>query len=453
MTSNHSSIRLSGFWRYMRTSLSQASRTALAGFTRVVLGALCLTIMTACSPTAAGPTEVTAGPTEATAEPTEATAEPTEATAEPTEATAEPTEATAGLFDKISDFLGQGKALIVLCSEPKINNCNYFGTVDPTSQPVKWDIQHLPPEIGNDKLRSLLMICGAPTAILVYRDAHFMGTMDVYHCSPDSILEIRDMGYMDEVTSSMVFTSDYYAPGPASEEKLGVLNHTAVDLSRSVGSFRTKIEQGFEAREDIEDVTVFASQVFWTDAANMNERYRYPDADTWMSWQLVQFTVDMDLDPNWWPFDYRVVLSWYLYPTTLGTVDKCNNRYDLRNDSGRKVNFGDSQCLAFEVWGWDLWVEGGKIADKIFSGIYSEMTDIGKQIGDGIVNEIRNIALQETGIDAGILVLQGIERIGWTISDPKPCNRHAWFPVQNCNWYRAVPPMLVLHKDDHYRLP
>ena len=173
---------------------------------------------------------------------------------------------------ELREWFGNGGALIILCRESKLRDCRYFGRLDISYSPIKWDIQHLPPQLGNDGLGSLMMACGIRTAILVYEAEHFEGDMDVYHCTPGQVLKVNQMGYMEGVTSSIVFTSDEYSVDSSEPpidkdhplSSLPVIAQTGVDLSNAVEGLKDGVEAGFEARDEIEDVSVWASQFFWT---------------------------------------------------------------------------------------------------------------------------------------------------------------------------------------------
>jgi hypothetical protein len=292
-----------------------------------------------------------------------------------------------------------------------------------------WNFLDLVPILSIYKIRSIAMICGVKTAVLVYDDYYFSGNMDVYHCQPGQMMEIKNMGYMDRITSSMIISSDTY--GDMSDLN-SVYMQTPVDMALAMDGFHSNIE------DKIGDVA--ETQVYWTNLLTWlvnNTRLDVGISDltnlnSYENAQVLAFKVDVNVDII--AESYEIIAEWAFQPRILVenpyTNEALNNCLDLSLSPDHN----------------SLWVEDGFFHEEIFEGINKEMYNIGNEIGQAIVDQIY-LTGEDYGKSIGELLISNIGSIGWTISDPKSCNPYAVETIDDpCHYYKQIPPMIILNR-------
>jgi hypothetical protein len=346
----------------------------------------------------------------------------------------------------LSKWLGEGNAIVILCKDPNLVSCSAVTAVNLVGGTTRWDHSTFPNGLGDNQIRSLLMICGIPAAIVAYENRYFQGRLEEYHCQPGATLQINDIRFRgaapphgDGRASGLVVTRDDYATtysgGGLTDP---IFKKLGIDMSLAMDGFDAAVAPELEAEEDIESADTWSSAIFWTDLHSHYAALGMSAADELRRRQVIGFANGMELDPNWWPSNYDVQLEWYLEPTIVaGTIPR----------------------LKFELKAWSLWVEDGFIRDEIYEGISSEMEDAGAELADTIRQQIVDTITAEAsaaGIpgDVGELMLSSVSSVGWTISQPRPCNPHVWpdnidfTPAYDvCALYRAVPPLITVYRN------
>lgn len=377
--------------------------------------------------------------------------------------------------DNMADFYAQGNITVQLCSKPGLEGCEFLGSVNVAGPTVKWNTVDLPAAIGDDNLRSMLVVCGRPTTVIAYEHCNFRGRLARFQCAAGSQLEVQHMGALAGKVSSLVF-SEAFSDDP-NQAPLALL-HIPVDLAtdadmdsipEAVALLRsgisgaiagTPIPGGGGAADcnvlpqccgstgsgggggsgGIDSATPLSTRVYWTEPQNVFveaiteltqvDQCSAPVAAEDAGKQLLAVGHSTRLDVDGWAFDYGIDLHWYLEPVL-----------------GLGADGVTSGVLRLQPYGWTVWVEDGLLHDRIFDGIGSQMNTAARSLACGILSGIEAAAVSTTGLPgAGEALLTGNQRFTWSFASPVPCNPLA-AARGACGDYVATPPTLVMHKE------
>ena len=352
----------------------------------------------------------------------------------------------------MQEFYAQGNLTVLVCNRPDLDGCVFLPTVNVSGGPVKINTDQLPPEIGDNNVRSLSVVCGRPTAVIAYQHCNYRGNLEAFHCQPGQALEIRNMRSVTGDVSSLVFSD---------ETQTQDLQHTAIPFEQSaIDALHQGIDAGLEGRSapsspttnncqvipqcclppnggpasgggDIEETFPVATEVYWSEPINVfPELPQYgetlsridpcPIAATSDRQQLLVVAHHTEINPDGWLFNYRTSLYWYFEPV----ADRGKTLLRLRR---------------FAVLAEDGWIH-----DSIVSAIGSNMPEAGRALACEVLSEVKRQGDARI-VGAGAAVLEDNTRITWTFSDPVLCNGRKRIGLA-CGNYVAAPPTLILHK-------
>ncbi len=390
----------------------------------------------------------------------------------------------------LANFYRAGNLTVLLCDKPSLDGCQGLGGVNVSAGTVKFDQFELPAHVrggtGASALRSLQVVCGRPTAVVLYEHCNFQGRVAAFHCAPapgdvSGILEVPHLGALAGKVGAVAFSDETQTTDTL---------HTAIPLVTAPGLLSAAITAaiaggggaaapppagscplipqccppagggggGGGAAAGPSAVVARSTDVFWTDALNVGIELPPPDdenarvsraacltrADSnWERTDLLAVVHRMTITAG--PNSYPVVLSWYFEPTLArGTPVLRLHRSHVRV-------YGTSFPGSI-LDGWLGNLVGLSPQERLQDGIPRAMATGGRGIACGILAAV-NAAANAAVTGGGAAVLTGNTRATFTYDLPPGTSAGTVFcnairtPVAGCDHYRAALPTLVLHKD------
>lgn len=286
----------------------------------------------------------------------------------------------------------------------------YYACFNNTNGTVKWDDYDLNPKIGEKTISSLDVFTIDPTTLILCENIRFKGAYAKIPVQPKqwTTMNLVDYGFNDR-TSSVIVT--YEVP----PSLFNLLTHVRIELKGAIEPFREGIKKIFVESKSLEHAYLYDTQILWDTELNFRTQYLGSQdySESLKNNDLIQFYQYLKLDPNWWPFDYKVKLRFWLKPTNI---------------SGE---------IGFDKVGWHLWVEEGSLQKRIDG-------EIGKQMDGGLQDLASN--LKKVIIDKIGDLAKNIQSISFTLPDPSDTSKFNQFAGAPLGTIESMPPIIILEQ-------
>lgn len=287
---------------------------------------------------------------------------------------------------------------------------------------VKWDTYDIESSLEDNCISSFEIFAYEPTTLILCEDSHFRGDFvrfNITQCR--DWFQVDDLGIVDfnDKISSVIATN---------ENESAILSDTPIEFFEALEAFRTEVETRLEDKDSIDGIDLWRTRIHWDTKLNVLTRSVFDDDDASYSPafeylkndDLIRFYQRFDLDPDGWPKNYEVRLSFWIEPTSIDG------------------NMGISG------WAWEYWVEGGCMSKRIARDIEADMDESLDDLATTIDTTIRDRMSPYAAV-----LTTNIERISFTLPDPQnPSLCNPYRGGINCGNIASTPPIIILQRHD-----